>query len=259
MLSKISGKDNRTIKLLRSLSTSHGRKKHGLYFIEGQRIVSDTARLSGEVLEFIAFSESFAAANLEAAKTYAEGFNCFLLTDALFESVSDTKTPQGILAVAKAVSHTLGEFSAESRILILDGIRDPGNMGTIIRTAEAMGIGSVFLTGGCADVFSPKVLRSAMGSALRTAFYSIDYAEIAELKKMGYRLYSAALSEKSIPLFNARSSEKTALVIGNEASGISDEILEASDFLVKIPMSGKIESLNAASAAAIIMYHFTNN
>ena len=260
MLNIISGKDNRTLKLIRSLNTRSGRKKHGLYFVEGLRIVADTIEISADSVEFLVFSQSFSAENSPAVSKYASDFICYQVSDSLFEGISDTKTPQGILAALKHSPSSLSEFSDDSKILILAGIQDPGNMGTIIRTAEAMGISSLFLTKGCVDIYSPKVLRSAMGSALRTRFYNIEGIEdILWLKKRGYTLFSAALKETSIQLNEALSAPKTALVIGNEANGISDEILSISDYIIKIPMSGKIESLNAAVAASIIMYHFTIN
>ncbi len=258
MIKEISGKDNRILKILRGLKTRNGRKKHGLYFVEGERIVKDTISLAADNISFVIFSLSYFESHKDFCLSLENKTECYLISDRLFKEVSDTETPQGILMVLFAHHSSLDNFSANGNILILDSVQDPGNMGTIIRTAEAMGINSIFLTKGSTDIYSPKVLRSAMGSAFRTNFYFIDTDDLHTLKEKGYKLYSAALSENSVSLENVRCEEKTAIVIGNEANGISDEILRISDYLIKIPMAGKIESLNAAVAAAIVMYHFSD-
>lgn len=258
MIKEITGKDNRILKTLRSIKTKNGRKKLGLYFVEGERIVKDTLTLATNNISFVVFSSSYFGTNKDFCLYLENTTECYLISDRLFTEVSDTKTPQGILLVLSARHSTLDDFSADGNILILDSVQDPGNMGTIIRTAEAMGISSVFLTKGSTDIYSPKVLRSAMGSAFRTDFYFIDTEDLHTLKEKGYKLYSTALSENSVSLENVKCEEKAAIIIGNEANGISDEILKISDYIIKIPMAGKIESLNAAIAAAIVMYHFSD-
>ena len=260
MLKEIKGKENNTIKLIRSLHTKKGREKAGLYFVEGLRIVSDTVEYAHNKIEFIIFSESFYKEHKDLSDGFSKNYLCIIVTDSIFQSISDTIAPQGILAVLRLSFSSFSDFSDDEKILILDSIQDPGNMGTIIRTAEAMGIKSIFLTKGCTDIYSPKVLRSAMGFAFRTKFYPLAGTEdILHLKNSGYKLFSTALSNKSKNLSEIKSSGKSAIVIGNEANGISSDILDLSDFWVKIPMSGKIESLNAAVAASIVMYHFTMN
>lgn len=258
MIKEITGKDNRILKTLRNLNTKNGRKKLGLYFVEGDRIVKDTLSLAAENISFILFSSSYFENNRDFCLSLQNTTECYITTDKLFAEVSDTKTPQGILMVLSVKSSSLDDFSNDGNILILDSIQDPGNMGTIIRCAEAMGIRSVFLTKGSTDIYSPKVLRSAMGSAFRTDFYFVNTEDLYMLKNRGYKLYSAALSENTVSLENVKPEKKAAIIIGNEANGISDEILEISDYLIKIPMAGKIESLNAAIAAAIVMYHFSD-
>ncbi len=258
MIKEISGKDNRILKTLRGLKTRNGRKKLGLYFVEGERIVKDTLSFAADNICFVVFSSSYFESDKDFCLSLENKAECYLISDRLFKEVSDTTTPQGILMVLSARNSSIDDFSPGGNILILDSVQDPGNMGTIIRTAEAMGISSLFLTKGSTDIYSPKVLRSAMGSAFRTNFYFIDTEDLYTLKEQGYKLYSAALSDSSVSLENVKCEEKAAIIIGNEANGISDEILEISDYLIKIPMSGKIESLNAAIAAAIVMYHFSD-
>lgn len=258
MIKEITGRENRILKTLRSLKTKNGRKKLGLYFVEGERIVRDTLTLAADNISFVVFSSSYFEANKDFCLSLESTTECYLIGDRIFSDISDTKTPQGILMVLSFRHSSLDDFSTGGNILILDSVQDPGNMGTIIRTAEAMGISSIFLTKGSTDIYSPKVLRSAMGSAFRTDFYFIETEDLYTLKEKGYKLYSAALSENSVSLENVECGENAAIIIGNEANGISQEILEISDYLIKIPMTGKIESLNAAVAAAIVMYHFSD-
>ena len=258
MVREISSKDNQIIKILHNLQTKNGRKKQGLYFVEGDRIVRDTLKFAASNVNFVVFSKSYYEANEPFCLSLQRDFECYLISDSLFSGVSDTKTPQGILIVLSIPTSSLKDFSGDKNILIIDSLQDPGNMGTIIRTAEAMGISSIFITKGSTDIYSPKVLRSAMGSAFRTNFYAIDSSDLIKLKEKGYTLYATSLSDKSISLEDVKHIKKAAIIIGNEANGISEDIINVSDVLIKIPMAGKIESLNAAVAAAIVMYHFSD-
>ena len=140
-----------------------------------------------------------------------------------------------------------------SYVLILDGVAEPGNMGTIIRTAEAAGIECICLGQGCTDIYAPKAVRSAMGSVFRMKFCGFDAAAAAALKSAGFTIAATALYN-SVPIESAKISGKRAIVIGNEAHGVSDEVLSISDMAVRIDMKGKAESLNAAVAAGIAMY-----
>lgn len=261
MLKEIFSKDNPAVKTVRSLQSRNGRKKSGLFFVEGNRIIEEAITYAAEHISYIVINSSFKNLYEEKVKEYAESFDCFVVPDSLFKEISDTETPQGILAVIKSAHAAVSNFSFEdNRIIILDSVRDPGNIGTIIRTAEAMGFNSIFLTKGCADIYSPKVLRSTMGSVFRTKIYEgCTTEELILLKEKGYTLSSTALCENSVFLNEAKVPSKAAIVIGNEAEGVSAEILNISDMIIKIPMQGKTESLNAAVAAAIAMYHFSIN
>ena len=259
MFKEIFSKDNPLIKTIRALKTKSGRKKHGMFFIEGTRIIEEAISFLPDKIHSIVLSYSYNGTYPNKAKEYAKTFECFLVPDSLFNEISDTETPQGVLAVIKKEDTKLSDFSFdESRIVILDCVCDPGNIGTIIRTAEAMGFNSIFLTKGCTDIYSPKVLRSTMGSVFRTKiFEGLTTEDINLIKQREYTLASTAIQENSVFLKNAPTPRKLAIVIGNEANGVSDEILSISDLILKIPMHGKTESLNAAVAAAIVMYHFS--
>ena len=261
MLKEINSRDNNTIKKIRSLQTRAGRKKSGLFFIEGTRIVDEALSAAPEQILFIVISKTYEETHDLKALEYLKNYDCSIVPDSLFRELSDTETPQGILAVMKISGIKANDFSfKEYYVLILDNVRDPGNIGTILRTAEAMGFDSIFLTKGCADIYSPKVLRSTMGSVFRIKLYAnCDIADINLLKKNNYSIISTSLDESSVILDAVDTQKKLAVVIGSEADGVSKELLSISDIQVKIPMKGKTESLNAAVAAAIVMYYFSKN
>jgi TrmH family RNA methyltransferase len=210
-------------------------------------------------IRYIAVSDSFAkGAGFEIIikPCINRGIRVYNLADSLFESVSDTVNPQGILAVL-GMKRVLLEDAAlnEGILVILDGIRDPGNMGTIIRTADAAGCAGVVITDGCVDLFNPKVLRSTMGSIFHLpVLHCGNTKKAADICRMkGYTVY-ASQTEGAVSIYEADLSGNAAFVIGSEAEGVSGEVLDSSDVLIRIPMSGRAESLNAAVAAAVIIY-----
>lgn len=232
------------------------RKKDGVFIVEGIRMFSEipTERLRGAVL-----SESFARENeaLPESLRKAGTFPVYVVKDGDFERISDTKTPQGILAVVKAFSYTEEEvFSDENGVyVLLENLQDPGNLGTIFRSAEAAGISGVIMDEACCDVYNPKVIRSTMGSFLRMKFIVVpDLKEtVRNIKARGGRAYAAAL-QGSVPYDTPDYRGLSAFLIGNEAKGLTEELIAASGEAVRIPMSGRVESLNAAMAATILMY-----
>ena len=162
--------------------------------------------------------------------------------------------PQGILAVVRQKEYRIDDISDGELFIILDAIQDPGNLGTIVRTAEAAGAAAVIMNKGCADIYSPKVVRSTMGSIFRVPFiYTEDLiCAVDKIKSYGAYVYAATLSGRNIS--EAKIKEKRAFIIGNEGNGISADILSLAAMEISIPMSGKVESLNAAVSAAILMY-----
>lgn len=183
-----------------------------------------------------------------------------LVEDEVFKRISDTMNPQGILAVVKKkelfIKDMLEAKSQDRKLfLILEDIQDPGNLGTIIRTAEGAGVSGVIMSEKTVDIYNPKVVRSTMGSIFRVPFIYVDnLADVADtLKKSGIKLYAAHL-KGSRNYFKMDYSKPSAFLIGNEGNGLSHALAEKADALIKIPMFGQIESLNAASAATILMY-----
>ncbi|MBR3935664.1 MAG: RNA methyltransferase, partial [Oscillospiraceae bacterium] len=178
----------------------------------------------------------------------------YTITSSVAEKISDTKTPQGVFAVCKITEKPL-DLEEKGVFVLLSNLQDPGNIGTILRTCEAMAVKGVFLC-GCADCFSPKVLRGTMGCIFRLPIKVFsETAEALELlKKAGVSTYASALAENALLLPDVKFSEKSCVLIGNEGNGLEHEVIESCEHVVMIPMPGKAESLNAASAAAIMIY-----
>lgn len=176
------------------------------------------------------------------------------VTSDVFKKASDTQTPQGILFIVKKPEYELKDIIGNN-MLILEDIQDPGNLGTMVRTGEGAGISGILMTKGCVDIFNPKTVRSTMGSLYRVPFvYTQNLKEDIEyIKKSKTRVYAAHL--KGTSMYNdIHYDQNSAFLIGNEGNGLSDEAASYADEYLRIPMEGQLESLNAAVAAAILMY-----
>ena len=184
-------------------------------------------------------------------------FSWEAVEDNVFRQMSDTQTPQGVLTVLKQPTYSIEEILKEQNplFMVLEDLQDPGNAGTIIRTGEGAGVKAVFLTKTCVDITNPKVIRATMGSVYRIPFFYVE--DVVSLKQKlqghGIRFFAAHLKGKNS--YDQESyKEGTAFLIGNEGKGLTDQAAEAADCLIRIPMCGKVESLNAAMAAGILMY-----
>lgn len=245
---------NPLIKRMKSLLTARGRRQEGAFIAEGEVMILE-ALGSGLIPEAGIFQEECPLA-LELEK---RGAQAFTVPRSVIVAVCDTKTPQGLAAVFRLPPDVPLPPEA-ARLVALDGVQDPGNVGTIIRTLDAAGLDGLLLGEGCPDVFSPKVMRSTMGSAFRVRHEQCPLAErLRELKREGYKVISSALDGQDMYSAPGQAPEKFVLVIGSEAHGVSPEVQALSDIRLKIPMRGKAESLNAAVAAGILMYHLTAN
>lgn len=180
-----------------------------------------------------------------------------VVADSLFSKISDTCTPQGILCVVEQFHYNMKELlqKEDSLLLILENIQDPGNLGTMLRTAEGAGVDGIIMSRDTVDIYNPKVIRSTMGSVYRMPFLYVDdlAAAIARLKREGVNVCAAHLKGKQM-YTAADYRSKTAFLIGNEGNGLRDETAEMAGTYIRIPMEGKVESLNAAVAAAVLMY-----
>lgn len=247
-MEKLTSLKNPKVQEWRSLKEKKSREEQKAFLVEGVRMVREALSSSFEVKALILREDYRPEFVLPSSIPF------YLLPAHVFQSVTDTKTPQGIAAV---ISLKTQEASG-SRLLALDGVQDPGNVGTIIRTADAAGFDGVILSPDCADLYSPKVLRSTMGSIFRLGFsFPVSLPDMLnDLKKDGYSVISSQLDGD--PFFDRNDIfSPFVLIIGNEGNGISEEVKTIATHRFRLPMRGGAESLNAAVAAGIMMYDLT--
>jgi len=284
---KIVSRDNKILKHVKKLGSAAYRAKCGEFIAEGERLCNEalfcfaknlckTKSSQGDAhalrteemtqnrakISYAILSETYLSENVNFQKKLDDlKVKVYTVPDKLFRDISQTDTPQGILFVIKQQMAEEVAFADISRVLMLDGVSEPGNMGTIIRTANAFGFRTIVLCNNCVDIYNPKVIRASMGGIFRTKFVKTDHPatrlhgrEIIELLKSNNFKIVATSLENAVDINTVNFDGKIALVIGNEANGVSKELLNLSDVNVKIPMSDGTESLNAAVAAGIAMY-----
>lgn len=252
----ISSSSNQQIKnITLLLKKSKAREEQGLFVIEGLRIFEE-ARLVRSLAKAY-FSEGFYHEKLLSDPGFFHGFEYEVISDKVFQEVSETMTPQGVLGLVRSADYCLEDMIAQENpcLLLLEDIMDPGNLGTMIRTAEGAGMTGIIMNSTCVDIYNPKVIRSTMGSIFRVPFCRTEdfTGMVKKLKEHGTRVFAAHLSGKPYDTEGSFASS-CAILIGNEANGLSEEAFSLADSLIRISMEGKVESLNAAVAAAILMY-----
>lgn len=260
---RITGRDNARIKEIHKLITSgRARKERGLFVVEGVRICTD-AMGSGIEIATLVYSDSALLRYPEQVAQLREVCEQELsVPNDLFEKISDTKSPQGVLCVCKMPELRLpvGQIRVGGKYLALENLSDPANLGTIARTAEALGIDGLILSAGSCDPYSPKALRAGMGSLLRIPLTVTEdlIGLIEELKAKGIPAYAAVPARDALAVTEVPLCDGGIVMIGNEGNGLSEEAKSAAD-KVTIPMAGRAESLNAAAAAAIMMWEMCRN
>lgn len=238
--------------LVQLLKKSKARTEQGVYIVEGIKMFQEAPR--GEIVKVYISEALFEKGSLQES---LKQIPYEVLKNDVFAHAADTKTPQGVLCVMKQKHYTLEQLTAGKSplLLVLENLQDPGNLGTMMRTAEGAGVSGVLLSRGCVDIYNPKTIRSTMGSIYRVPFLYTDNlrADMEKLHKKGITTYAAHLKGKEF-YDEASYQGPTAFLIGNEGNGLSDELSEMAKQYIKIPMEGQLESLNAAVAAAILMY-----
>ena len=243
----ITAQDNSQVKYIsKLLKSSKFRREEGAFIVEGPRMVSETPT---EFLHTIYLSET-------GAKTFKyEGAE--IISDKVFRNLSDTVNPQGVLAVVRQPRFELENILQKSNplLIFLENLQDPGNLGTILRTAEAAGCTGIVADKNTVDLFNPKVVRSTMGAAFRMPFVTVEKlaTAVALSKDKGVTFYAAHLGGKQ-SCYDFDYTKPTAFLIGNEGNGLTDEAADLADKKIIIPMDGKAESLNAAMATGILIY-----
>jgi TrmH family RNA methyltransferase len=247
----ITSAQNPNIQRIRSLlGRPRERRQSGAFVIEGVRLLEE-ALAAGWSFQFVLYCASLSPRGQALlAQLRQAGVQVEEVAEQLLTSTGDTDTPQGILAVM--TMQTLPVPVQPDFVLILDAIRDPGNLGSLLRSAAAAGVQAVFLTPGCADAFAPKVVRSGMGAHFHLPILSMDWKFLQE-RLPGFKVVLTEM-EAPLSLWQADLRGRLALVIGGEAEGASPQADQYRDESVYIPMAGSTESLNAAAAGAILMF-----
>ena len=239
-------------RLLQLQKKSKARNEENVFVVEGLRMFTEVPK---ERVEKVYVSETLY--NKKKHELNWEEFPLEILSDSVFKHVSDTQTPQGVLCTVKQEQYDVATLLdiENPHFMVLDNLQDPGNLGTIVRTAEGAGVDAVFMSKDCVDIYNPKTIRSTMGSIYRMpTIYIEDTVKLLELfKEKGIKSYAAHLDGK-----NSYDKEDyctgTAILIGNEGNGLRDEVSNKADIWVRIPMEGQVESLNAAIAASVLMF-----
>ena len=250
---KVTSKDNNSLKEYRKLC---GSRKHrlqtGKFALEGVRLICDYAKSGGAITDLILTEQGLERLGGELPNAQ----RTLLITDQLAQAIAQTDTPQGVFAICEGRLCKEGlPRNTEKGALMLCSLQDPGNIGTIMRSAEAFGLSAVIMTADCPDAASPKVLRASMGAAARLDIYVVADAETAikELRADGKTVYAAALGSKSVAV-NTVSLDGAVVAIGNEGNGLSENVADACDKRVILPISEHSESLNAAMAATVFAW-----
>ena len=252
---QITSTNNPMVKTYRALRDKKGRATQGLFLVEGVRLITD-ALDSGVRIEKIFYDFKREALRPLVKKAESQGIECIEASEKVIDVLSDTDNPQGVVAVCQCFELSFTPQGKRGELLVaLDGLKDPGNIGTIIRTAEAAGVGAIYVSPHCVQRYNPKLIRSTMGAFFRQPiFFDCDLSVLlSELKEKGYRSVAAALGGED---FYARTTDDTPkiLIIGSEAEGISKSLLGEAESVYELPILGKAESLNAAIAAGIMIY-----
>ena len=265
MENTITSRENKIIKsAVKISSSSKERKEKRLFFIEGLRLSLDALQSNIYIEKFFytkkareKWQESIALLKDSACQSY-------IIDEGISSYLSDTKTPQGIFCICRVLDKQfdLDKIGNRRLIIALENIQDPSNMGSIIRTAEALGINALMLSNDCCDIYSPKVLRGSMGGVFRMDFFKVDSFKdtICKLNHMGIKTYASVPSDSAEKITKISFSSSPSLVaIGNEGNGLKKETIDVCSQRITIPMLGRAESLNASVAASIIMWEMTRN
>ena len=246
-MERITSRQNPLAAQIRKLNRDRSaRRELGLYPAEGPKLLAEAVKAGADVA--VVVTAPGVEADCPASARRVE------VPDDLLQSLCDTKSPQGVLFLARLPDTRPPQVLEGRRYLVLDGLQDPGNVGTIWRTADALGADGLILVNGCADPFAPKTVRATMGACFRLPVYEVPAEELpALLERSALPLYATALREDTVDIKTAQL-DRCAVVIGSEGRGVSEELLALSQRTIKIPMRERCESLNAAVAASIVLW-----
>lgn len=242
----IESAENKKVKLWQSLNIKKNRIKEKKFLLESIRGIEEGLKTGFMPLNIILKEGTDIPESIDQ-----DGLPQIVLTEELFNKISQTEKSQGVIGVYGFLEYKLKDLM-KKKVLFLDSIQDPGNLGTIIRTGAALGIGGILLGPGCVDLYNDKVLRSSLGGLFSLPIVSVEYEDLKLFKKNNYNII--AMDLEGIKLSDYTFQEKTVIIIGNENKGISEAARKLTDSFINIPISEGMESLNASIAAAIVMY-----
>ena len=255
----ITSKDNAAVRrAARLMNSARERRKSGLIICEGARLCSDATDSGVEVEELFCTPPAMEKYADYLEKLIQTAGDVYEIIDEIAKKISDTESTQGVFIVAKspAVESDLNQLKTTGQYVLLENLQDPSNVGAIFRTAEALGVDGIILTEGCASCFSPKALRAGMGAMFRIPIFLSKNApaDMALAAERNMRPMAAVPREGAADVTGIRFFKGAIMCIGNEGNGLSEALIEACPEKVTIPMNGRAESLNAATAAAILMW-----
>ena len=259
LILEISSPENALIKHIKQLSRRKYRDKHEEYMIEGVRILFDALE-NEQTIKYAVFTDTLyhtAGGEKLLTQLMEQDIKLYRIPDKLYGEIAETESPQGIMAILPRTQINIEELQKKENgfYVLLDRIQDPGNLGTIIRTADGAGVDAILLTAGCVDLYNPKTIRATMGSIFHLPILLIEDSQeaIDFLKNNQIKILTTSLDAVSYH-YEIDCRQSVAIVVGNEANGVSSTWMDAADALVKIPLQGKAESLNVSVAAAIVLY-----
>ena len=253
----ISSKDNEIVKNVRKLKEKKYRDLENAYIVEGIKMVKEAILEKASIKQIIICDDCEKTDSIPKELMYEIAkYDCLYVTSKIFKYISEVQTPQGVLAVVEKNNRDEDINYNEDIIVALDDIQDPGNLGTILRTVDSVGLTQILVSKGTADPYNPKVVRSSMGAIYRVKVIECEdlLETLKEVKRNKFKILVSSLKESN-SIYNVKYNKKV-LVIGNEANGVEEKIMNIADEKIKIPMLGKTESLNAAVATGIILYEY---
>lgn len=259
----IESRNNKIIKeAVKLLKSTKERREKSACIVEGLRLCNDVALSKIHIKQFFFTKKAEEQLKNEVNIISSIAAENFLVSDAIMTAISDTSTPQGLVCICELPKGlSIDQINISGSYICCENISDPGNLGTILRTAEALGLSGAILSKDCCDVFSPKVIRGSMGSVFRLPLFFSDNLTVTFtlLNKQGMKTYGAVLSHQATPALNINFKSGSIIAIGNEAKGLSQSLIDSCTEQITLPMKGKAESLNAAIAAGILMWELTRH
>ena len=253
----ISSKDNDLIKHIKKLKDKKHRDESNEYIIEGVKLIEEAVKEKAKIKKIIVCEDTTRTYEIPTHIMYEIAkYECVYVTNKVFASITQVTNPQGIMAIIEKGDTNVQIDYTQDIIVALDDVQDPGNLGTILRTVDSIGLNQIIVSKGTADAFNSKVVRSTMGAIFRVKIIEVENLpqSIKEMRKHHFKLMVTSLQTEN-SIYDIKFNKKI-IVIGNEANGVSKEIQEMADEKAKIPMLGKTESLNASVAAGVVMYEY---